>query len=187
MKAGLNLFYPSRFKPGLNRSLIRNRILLPTLKDTGEAQPHQMPERPKRSMSKSAMKDYALSKIFFRLLDSLEEQERTETHPLVNYFYMINKSLISEVCRRGLYIVVQCSSRDDVYELNRLAHVNELSDVLTRYLVTGEVLHEISALNVRLNVDILESELLTIRSDSEGKLSYTFTNVKCEQFNFQRL
>ena len=30
-KAGLNLFYPSRFKPGLNRGLIRNRILLPTL------------------------------------------------------------------------------------------------------------------------------------------------------------
>ena len=31
MKAGLNLFYPSQFKQGLNRGLIQIWILLPTL------------------------------------------------------------------------------------------------------------------------------------------------------------
>ena len=72
---------------------------------------------------------------------------------------------MSEISRRGRYIVIQCQSRDQVHEIHALSETGEISDKITDVLVTDEILAELGLIRLRLKAETYNWELMTVRSE----------------------
>lgn len=110
--------------------------------------------RPKSVLSQEALRDYALNKIFFHLLDLLEHQDAMQSeHPLVYYLRAnFQGARIINISRKDAVVMITFPSNKVCADFKQLVEQNEVTAEMTDCLVNSLILTELGVKSIKIKV-----------------------------------
>ena len=114
--------------------------------------------RPQHQPTDEEMRDFIITKIFYRLLDDLDCQDGVQNvHPFVERIQMDHGLILTHVNRVSGCLHVLCPEQQACEYLYNLAGNNELSSIVNECFLSTDILGDLKMLKVELSAVITES------------------------------